>query len=299
MPFRAIKIDANSLELLDQLESWLSGLGMQKYDRIHEAIDAFREHQEKVLALNSQGQPASSNEANGDRHLFRGPRTLVNASLDVVEFLDIFEAFRNESPDRIAPKLERASSGPFMAMAETKQNSDARNMQFELALAAEWRLNGLNVNIGEPDLTLSVGSTKYIIECKRPFREESVRANIRGAKNQLAARLDSAENYFGAVAISVSRIVVPPAHAFMKRSALPSVRRDPILLQAALLQEARDDRNTLMRKWYNTLGREIQAVMARTRFQKFDFHERLVGMFFHAAPPFILDGQGRLALSVI
>ena len=79
----------------------------------------------------------------------------MNANLDVTEFLDIFEAFRNESPDRIVPKLERAWSGPFMPVAETKQNSDARNMQFELALAAEWRLNGLNVSIGEQTPSIS------------------------------------------------------------------------------------------------------------------------------------------------
>jgi len=54
-----------------------------------------------------------------------------------------------------------------MPVAETKQNSDARNMQFELALAAEWRLNGLNVSIGEPDLTLSVGATNYLIRVQK------------------------------------------------------------------------------------------------------------------------------------
>jgi len=46
-------------------------------------------------------------------------------------------------------------SGPFMPVAETKQNSDARNMQFELALAAEWRLNGLNVSMGEQTPSIS------------------------------------------------------------------------------------------------------------------------------------------------
>ena len=166
MPFRLTKIDANWLQLLDQLESWLSGLGMQKYDRIHEAIDVVREHDEKFLALKSEGRPAYCNETFGDAPF--AVRTCVNANLDVTEFLNIFEAFRHESPDRIVPKLERASSGPFMPVVETKQNSDARNVQFELALAAEWRLNGLNVSIGEPDLTLSVGATNYIIECKRP-----------------------------------------------------------------------------------------------------------------------------------
>ncbi len=298
MPFRRTKIDANSLQLLDQLESWLSGLGMQKYDRIHEAIDVVREHHKKFLALKSQGLPADSNETLGDAPF--AVRTFVNANLDVTEFLDIFEAFSDESPDRIVPKLERASSGPFMPVVETKQNSDARNMQFELALAAEWRLNGLNVSIGEPDFTLSVGATNYIIECKRPFREESVRANIRAAKNQLSTRLDSNENLFGAVAISVSRIVAPATHTFIKRSALPSVQRDPVLLQTALLQEARDDSTPLIRRFYKALSRDIQAVMASTRCLKFDFHERVVGMFFHAAPSFILEGgPGRFALSVL
>jgi len=113
MPFRATKIDADSLQRLDQLESWLSGLGMQKYDRIHEAIDVVREYQQNFLAPESQGQPADTKETLGDAPF--AARTFLNANLDVTEFLDIFEAFRNESTDRIVPKLERASSGPLYA----------------------------------------------------------------------------------------------------------------------------------------------------------------------------------------
>jgi hypothetical protein len=190
-----------------------------------------------------------------------------------------------------------------MPTAETKDNADARNIQFELSLAAEWRLYGLNVNIGEPDLTLSVGATKFFVECKRPFREESIRANIRGAKNQMAARLDEARTSFGAVAISVGRIVVPDAHVLVNRSALRSVQRDPELLQRALSQDAGDTTEIAMSRMLRNLGRDVERLMGRIRWSKFDFHERLVGTFFHATTPFALGGglggQGRLAVSVI
>jgi hypothetical protein len=295
MPLRTTKIDEDSLRYLEALETWLSDLGMQKYDRIHEAIEVVREADKQRLALPG---PAPSNEFLGDEPF--AMRRFLYANLDVTEFLDIFDAFRAEPYDRIAPKLARALSGPFMPLAETKDNADARNIQFELTLAAEWRLYGLNVSIGEPDLTLSAGATNFIIECKRPYREESIRANIRGAKHQLATRLDMAESFFGAVAISVSRILVPGTHTLMNRSALPSVKRNPLLLQRALSQEAGEDPRVVLPIWTRGLGRDIQRLMDRNRWSRFDFHDRLVGMFFHAAPPFVLGGgRGRLAVSVI
>jgi hypothetical protein len=76
--------------------------------------------------------------------------------------------------------------------------------------------------------------------------------------------------------------------------------RDPVLLQTALLQEAgEDDLDAVTRKWHKALGRDVQALMTRTRCHKFDFRKRLVGMFFHAAPAFNFEGHGRLALSVL
>lgn len=231
-------------------------------------------------------------------------RTFLNAQLEVIEFLDIFDAFKSDPYDPIAPKIKRASSGSFMSIDERSENADARNIQFELSLAAEWRLNGLNVRIGEPDFTLSAGSTDFIVECKRPFSEGSIRSNIRSAKRQLATQLDNSENAFGAIAISVGRILVPPTHCQINTSLLPSVQRDPVRHLRALLDEQRKERGKttgiILSDWSRNLGQQVDALMKRVRSRNFDFHERVVGMFFHAAPPFMhSSATGRLALQMI
>jgi hypothetical protein len=279
-----------SVSRLDALEQWLDGLGMKKNDRVHQAI-------RKVRAHYFWKTPPDLNEP-------WYARTLFDADHDVIEFLDIFDAFQSEPHELIAPKIERASSGLLSPVDERAEKADARNMQFELSLAAEWRLNGLNVTIGEPDFTLSVGTTNFIVECKRPYSEGSVRSNIKEAKRQLAPQLDKDANAFGAIAISVSRIVVPPSQMLISDSLLPSVQRDPERHLRALLRESRErayspeDIGSLFTRG---LGQEMDALAKRVRWRNFDCHERVVGIFFHAAPHFAHASglDGRLAVSII
>jgi hypothetical protein len=187
-----------------------------------------------------------------------------------------------------------------MAVDERAQNADARNVQFELSLAAEWHLNGLNVRIGEPDFTLSAGATDFIVECKRPYSEGSIRSNIRSAKRQLASQLDNSKNVFGAIAVSVGRILVPPTHGMITNSLLPSVQRDPARHLRALLAERGQTRDALALKLQHDLGDMIEALTKRVRWCNFDFHERVVGMFFHAAPSYVTYRRsGRMAMSLI
>ncbi len=50
----------------------------------------------------------------------------------------------------------------------------------------------------------------FLVACKRPATEDSVRSNIRGAIRQLNKNLENAsEDTFGVVAISLSRVLNP------------------------------------------------------------------------------------------
>lgn len=289
MPWRVRKVGEDTLRHLDALEKWLNVLGMNRGDRIHQAIDTVREHERKFIAN-------PKNNVIGGRVPWEA-QTYLNANLEVTEFLDIFDAFKSEPHDLIAPKIRRASSGSFKPVDERPESADARNIQFELSLAAEWRLNGLSVTIGEPDFILSAGATDFIVECKRPYSEGSIRSNIRSAKRQLSAQLDNSENAFGAIAISVGRILVPPGRSFFPTSWLPSVQRDPERHLRALLAEQRQTPEALMLAWQKGLGDDMDALAKRVRWTNFDFHERVVAVFFHAAPPFMNSrGMGRMAL---
>jgi hypothetical protein len=287
MPPREANI---SVSRLDALEQWLDELGMNRHDRVHQAIRKVREHY-------FWKTPPDVNEP-------WYARTLLDAERDVIEFLNILDAFQSEPPELIAPKIERASSGRLSPVDERAEKADARNVQFELSLAAEWRLNGLDVKIGEPDFTLFVGTTKFIVECKRPYSEGSVRSNIKSANRQLAPQLDKDANAFGAIAISVSRILVPPECALISESLLPSVQRDPERHLRAILRESRERAYTqedIMLKFIRGLGPRMAALAERIRWRNFDCHERVVAIYIHAAPPFAHadGGSGRLAVSLI
>jgi hypothetical protein len=64
---------------------------MRKEDRIQQAIEVVREVDAKRVAL--LGQPVSWRQLCGDEN---GVERHLHADLDVLEFLDIFEAFGNE-----------------------------------------------------------------------------------------------------------------------------------------------------------------------------------------------------------
>jgi hypothetical protein len=134
-------------------------------------------------------------------------------------------------------------------------------------------------------------------------RFSSVRPKARPTKRQLATHLDESKASFGAIAVSVGRILVPATHALMNESLLPSVQRDPQRYLRAILTERRyvgQPAEVVMMDLSMNLGKQVAALMERIRYRNFYFHERVVAMFLHAAPPFVHSGHiGRLAISMI
>ena len=97
--------------------------------------------------------------------------------------------------------------GPLCLNQKTTSR-DGRNVMFELALRAEWALCGAEVEFLQPDLFLKVPDRGYLIACKRPERERSIRAAVRSAASQLRSALPSApNNYFGIIAVCISRVL--------------------------------------------------------------------------------------------
>jgi len=90
-------------------------------------------------------------------------------------------AFQNDPSPVVGPALKRALSGPLHPIHENSRNRDGRNIWFELALAAEWRLRGASVILGEPDLRLTREDVTFLVACKRPATTESIEANLRDA----------------------------------------------------------------------------------------------------------------------
>src|SRR5689334_11329993 len=154
---------ADILSSLQNLDPWLEGLGIRvNQDRIHRAIQVVQDAHNGWKTLRETGKPSRIGNAN--EYYF--------GLVEALEFRDIYTAFKDDDPEILGPKLERALSGPFRPAEETKETSDGRNMMFELALAADLRLRGGNIAVGEPDICLKVSDRRFLIECKRPRSEE-------------------------------------------------------------------------------------------------------------------------------
>jgi hypothetical protein len=180
------------------LDNWLAskGVPLRVTDRIHRLLDIVRAH-------NPQTRGPMVQMRQEERRLY------MFALAELLEFHQIAEWLRHETPAILGPKLIRALSGSSDPAEETSKNNDGRNTMFELSLAAEWRRAGLKVEIGEPDIKLTVGNQIFLVECKRPFTWTSVESCLRHAKRQLrenGASLVQGEPK-GVIAISLNRVL--------------------------------------------------------------------------------------------
>ena len=177
----------SDVEALEKAVEWLDGLGLgNQHDRLHKYLNSVR-HQ---LPL-----PTGIPEAAKMGFIF----------LEAREFVDIYEAYQGAETPTLIAKLKRVFKGPWTLSEESVNNSDARNTMFELSLAAGLKLRGVDVELGEPDLVINFPQGQYLVECKRPFKESSVKENVEGAKRQLRANLKPDQH--GVIAVSLSRIV--------------------------------------------------------------------------------------------
>jgi hypothetical protein len=262
------------LAKLEELDPWLAHLGIdpKSNDRIHKAIGALQTAEEGWKAFRETHEVTKI--GNIDDYHF--------GITEALEFSDIYVAFRNEAPEVLGPKLQRALKGPFRPRDETQRNAEGRNTMYELSLAADLKRQGIEVVVGDPDITVSLAGTNFLIECKRPSAEHSIRANVRGAAGQLGGKLDRKdhEEAHGIIAISLSRILNPGTKIFVAPSEADKEklgdrlailmqqhendwkksethkRRAAVLFQAvtpAAIGNAEDQRDSLVRLSYMTV----------------------------------------------
>ena len=182
---------------LEGFDPWLVSLGLKPVpnDRIHEAFKLLRKADEASRIGHETGK--YTNIAPDDWF----------GIVEALEAHDVFAAFHNDAPLAVAPVMKRALSGPARPADENARNRDGRNIWFELALAAEWRLRGAAVSLGEPDLRLTKDDVTFLLACKRPDSIRSVKTSLRFALKQIEDNLEGApDNCFGVVAISLNRV---------------------------------------------------------------------------------------------
>jgi hypothetical protein len=164
--------------------------------------------------------------------------------IEALEAHDVFTAFQNETSPAISAALKRALSGPVQPIDESPKNRDGRNIWYELALAAEWRLRGASVVVEEPDLRLTRDGITFLVACKRPAKEQSIHANIRDAIEQLQKNLDKApQGTFGVAAISLGCVFNPGDKVFSgELNALGTLLENELDKQRRYLRSVDDPR---------------------------------------------------------
>jgi hypothetical protein len=126
-----------------------------------------------------------------------------------------------------------------------------------LALGAELRLLGATAALEEPDLQLVCGANRYLLACKRPAGRQSIESRLRGARRQLEANLQNADDRtYGVAVISVARVLNPGTLYF-----LAELERLGDRVQALLDENVRHCREVVRR------------------------HPAICGVLFHTATP--------------
>lgn len=101
-------------------------------------------------------------------------------------------------------KLKDILNGPERSVNEDSQTNHARNILFELEIAAHILQMEYNV-VDLDDVNFTNDKYYFTIECKRPFKKKSVPNNIKYAFNKLRGNLIK-DNNKGFVAISFEKI---------------------------------------------------------------------------------------------
>ncbi len=222
------------LRRLAGFDAWLTSLGLtpRPDDRIHEAFKILRRAEEASRKGQETGNYIDIRP--GDWYPI----------IEALEAHDIFVAFQNDPSPVLADELKRALKGPIQPIDENPKNSDGRNIWFELALAAEWRLRGASVILDEPDLRLTRDGTTFLVACKRPANEQSIHANIRDAIKQLQGNLDKTPpGAFGVAAISLSCVFNRGDKVFSgEMNALRSLLNDELSKHESYLLSVNDPR---------------------------------------------------------
>lgn len=254
------------LESLESMDSWLVSLGIKgKSDRWHQSA--------KTLRRSIQERDRAER---GEKRAF--VPNYVHGLFEALEVHAVLQAFSGEPSPALKEKVKRALCGPVQPPNEEPKNSDGRNTMFELSLAADWKNRGNPVELGEPDIRLLLARSTVLVECKRPFYEDTVLSNIEDAASQLGKELDKAMNLqaLGIIAISLSRVFT----------------------QNDLVCKADEqDGKEFARKEFDAM---IERHKATWRVREFlNFHPRIVAVMFHLAVPWDIHGERLVYLTLV
>jgi len=155
-------------------------------------------------------------------------------------------------PEVLVPRLRAILAGPELPSEEDHASNQARNIQFEIWLAATlWRV-GVLVTLGEPDLQCKIGGATILFACKRLLTVRNLTKRMNEDTDQLRrslARL-SGDASWGFVAISLSRVLATTDRSEAIANRAEGLERLASRIEACIVRRA---------KWHQT--REAQGIL--------------------------------------
>ena len=175
----------------------------------------------------------------------------IVALTESTEFGEILPYLVTCAPALVRKKLVSVLRGPMLPSDEDKNSNEARNILFELNLAASLSRAGLTPTLGEhPDLQCVVDGRRLLFECKRPFSDSRVVKRINQAENQLRSNPRGTR---GVIAISFSKILNPGDKLFVMENETEGRRGLADALQAKA--------ERYRRHWLKFYGTDIVGIM--------------------------------------
>ena len=190
----------SALESLEEIFAFAKSIGVRlEVTRFGD----YRRSLEALVQWQARKQPRS--------FLPGADRVYIVPLMEVVELVKTLRFLRGCPVEVVRQKLHVISSGPVDPVRENPVSNKARNILFEIGLAARLWEFGLKPVLGDsPDLACEVDHTRLIFECKRPFSPAKVKKNIVEAADQLRRDLRGQPlGTRGMIAISLSKILNP------------------------------------------------------------------------------------------
>ncbi len=179
------------------------------------------------------------------------PRYLV-ALAESQEVGGLLPFLRTCSREVLVPRMKALLAGPELPSEENQASNQARNIQFELWLAATlWRV-GVPVTLAEPDLQCKFGEATVLFACKRLLSARKLTKRINEAMHQLRGGLASLPEgaSWGVIAISLSRVLAKTDRSDAIANRGEGLERLASRIEALVVHRA---------KWHQT--REAQGVL--------------------------------------
>lgn len=240
------------IDELDETHSWL-----QEVLQLPDGAGRLGEIQTEIARIKDLVESGIAEE-----ELFRqvDQVTAYHSWIDALGFVRIWQGLSGLSDQKLPRRLlRRANRGSLSPEQESLDDSDARNVFFQLEYAADLSTKGIKIR-GFDDVEFEFEGTLYLAECKRLWsdRPRAVQRNIDKAASQLVRHLDAVrgKRARGLVVIALESI------AGLK-SALPM--EAPVAIEADVIGYTRRVAGAFMDVYGESLvglnGRIIAAVI--------------------------------------